>query len=265
MSANASEAPSITIERDGHVLLIGINRPHKRNAFTVDAYERLGLAYGELDRDPNLFCGVLHAHGDHFTGGLDLVDWSSVITGGALPVREGGLDPVGVFTPRVRKPVVCAVQGICYTIGFELLLSSDVRIAAPSLSMAQLEVKRGIYPFGGATLRMHREIGWSNAMRWMLTGDAMTADEALRLGLVSEIVPQASLLDRAKELAHSIAKQAPLAVQAVMASSQIVEREGQAAATARLFPDLQKLLASDDAREGVASFIERREARFTGK
>jgi enoyl-CoA hydratase/carnithine racemase len=260
-----SDAPSITVERDGHVLLIGINRPHKRNAFTVEAYERLGLAYGELDRDPDLFCGVLHAHGDHFTGGLDLVDWSSVITGGALPVAKGGLDPVGVFGPRVRKPIVCAVKGITYTIGFELLLASDVRIAAPTLSMAQLEVKRGIYPFGGATLRMHREIGWSNAMRWMLTGDAMTADEALRLGLVSEIVPAEGLLDRAKELAHRIAKQAPLAVQAVLASSTCVEREGQREAIARLFPDLQKLLASDDAREGVASFVERREAKFTGR
>lgn len=263
-----TDAPSITVERDGHVLLIGINRPHKRNAFTVEAYERLGLAYAELDRDPELFCGVLHAHGDHFTAGLDLVDWSSVLAhrdGGALPVKEGGLDPVGVFTPRVRKPVVCAVQGICYTIGFELLLASDVRIAAPTLSMAQLEVKRGIYPFGGATLRMHREIGWSNAMRWMLTGDAMTADEALRLGLVSEVVAPDALLSRAKEIAHRIAKQAPLAVQAVIASSSTVEREGQVAAKERLFPDLQKLLASDDAREGVASFVERREARFVGR
>ena len=258
-----SDAP-ITVERDGHVLLIGINRPKKRNAFTVEAYERLGLAYAELDRDPDLFCGVLHAHGEHFTAGLDLVDWSSVITGGALPVKDGGLDPVGVFTPRVRKPIVCAVQGICYTIGFELLLASDVRIAASTLSMAQLEVKRGIYPFGGATLRMHREIGWSNAMRWMLTGDAMTANEALGLGLVSEVVAPEALLGRAKEIAHRIAKQAPLAVQAVIASSSLVEREGQSAAKERLFPDLQKLMASEDAREGVASFVERREARFTG-
>jgi len=254
----------ISVERRGAVLLVGLNRPQKRNAFDVGMFVAIGRAWAELDRDDALRCGVLHAHGEHFTGGLDLAEWAPVFAGGQMPVPDDAIDPCGLKGRRLRKPVVCAVQGICFTIGIELMLAADVRVAARDTRFGQIEVKRGIYPVGGATIRMPREIGWGNAMRWLLTGDEFTADEALRVGLVQEVVEPGTQLERALAIAERIAAQAPLGVRATLASSRLAI-DDEAAAAARLMPDLKPIMASDDAREGVMSFVERRPARFTGR
>jgi enoyl-CoA hydratase/carnithine racemase len=255
----------ISIERRGALLLVGVNRPQKRNAFDVAMYEAIGRAWAELDRDDALRCGVLWAHGEHFTGGLDLPQWASVFgSGDTMPVPADAIDPCGLHGRRLSKPVVCAVQGICFTIGIELMLACDVRVAARDTRFGQIEVKRGIYPVGGATIRMPREIGWGNAMRWLLTGDEFGADEALRVGLVQELVDPGQQLERAIAIAERIAAQAPLGVRATLASSRLAI-DDEAEAARRLMPDLRPLMASDDAREGVMSFIERRPARFTGR
>src|SRR5512134_985081 len=178
---------TVSLERKGHVLMIGIDRVAKRNAFDLPLWDALCKGYGELERDPELRVGVLHAHGDHFTGGLDLPQWGSVFASGNWPIADGGLDPLGHHGPRISKPVIGAVQGTCMTIGIELLLATDIRIAAPSARFAQIEIKRGIYPVGGATMRFPRECGWGNAMRWLLTGDEFDAAEALCIGLVQEV------------------------------------------------------------------------------
>lgn len=256
---------TVRLERRGHVLLIGLDRPAKRNAFDLPLWNALCAAYGELDRDDELRCGVLHAVGDHFTGGLDLPQWAPVFASGTFPLPAGGLDPLGLTGPRLTKPVVCAVQGICLTIGIELLLATDVRIAADSTRFGQIEVKRGIYPVGGATLRLSREVGWANAMRWLLTGDDFDAAEALRIGLVQEVVPHGAQLDRAAALAETIAAQAPLGVYATLASSRGALPARETEAAARLLPDLQPLLTSADAAEGMRAFMERRPGRFTGR
>jgi enoyl-CoA hydratase len=253
----------VTVERRGHVLVVGLDRPQKRNAFDLGMYGAIGLAWAELDRDDELRCAVLHAHGPHFTGGLDLAEWAPAFAGGKMPLPAGALDPLGLQGPPVTKPVVCAVQGICLTIGIELMLATDVRVAARDTRFGQIEIKRGIYPVGGATIRMPRELGWGNAMRWLLTGDELGAEEALRLGLVQEVVEPGLQLARALELAERIAAQAPLGVRATLASARLALAD-EAAAAARLLPDLAPIMASDDAREGVQSFLERRAARFTG-
>jgi enoyl-CoA hydratase len=254
----------VTVERRGHVLVVGLDRPQKRNAFDLGMYGAIGLAWAELDRDDELRCAVLHAHGPHFTGGLDLAEWAPAFAGGKMPLPAGALDPLGLQGPPVTKPVVCAVQGICLTIGIELMLATDVRVAARDTRFGQIEIKRGIYPVGGATIRMPRELGWGNAMRWLLTGDELGAEEALRLGLVQEVVEPGLQLARALELAERIAAQAPLGVRATLASARLALAD-EAAAAARLLPDLAPIMASDDAREGVQSFLERRAARFTGR
>src|SRR5215831_6207460 len=187
----------ISVERRGHVLLMGLDRVAKRNAFDLPLWDGLCRAYGELERDPELRAGVFYAHGEHFTGGLDLPQWSGMFAGDRFAIPDGGIDPLGLRS-RVTKPVVCAVQGICLTLGIELLLATDVRIAARSTRFAQIEIKRGIYPVGGATLRFPREVGWANAMRWLLTGDEFDAREAHRIGLVQEVVPHGTQLDRAR-------------------------------------------------------------------
>jgi enoyl-CoA hydratase len=254
----------VTVERRGHVLVVGLDRPQKRNAFDLGMYGAIGLAWAELDRDDELRCAVLHAHGAHFTGGLDLAEWAPAFAGGKMPLPDGALDPLGLQGPPVRKPIVCAVQGICLTIGIELMLATDVRVAARDTRFGQIEIKRGIYPVGGATIRMPRELGWGNAMRWLLTGDELGAEEALRIGLVQEVVEPGQQLARALELAERIAAQAPLGVRATLASARLAIAD-EAAAAARLMPDLRPIMASDDAREGVQSFLERRAARFTGR
>ena len=257
-------SPYVTVERRGHVLVVGLDRPQKRNAFDLGMYGALGLAWAELDRDDELRCAVLHANGPHFTGGLDLAEWAPAFAGGKMPLPEGALDPLGLQGAPVRKPVVCAVQGICLTIGIELMLACDIRVAARDTRFGQIEIKRGIYPVGGATIRMPRELGWGNAMRWLLTGDELGAEEALRIGLVQEVVEPGQQLARALELGERIAAQAPLGVRATLASARLAIAD-EAAAAAQLLPDLRPIMASDDAREGVQSFLERRAARFTGR
>src|SRR5690606_17744817 len=146
------------------------------------------------------------------------------------------------------KPVVVAVQGICLTLGIELMLASEVSVAAAGTRFAQLEVSRAILPFGGATLRFPARCGWGNAMRWMLSGDFFDADEALRIGLVQEVAPDAAAaLERAIQIAETIAAQAPLAVQATLASARLAEQEGRAAAAAQLQQELVRLLGTEDA------------------
>lgn len=254
----------ITVERREHLLLVGLNRPHKRNAFDVGMFTAIGRAWAELDGDEALRVGVLFAYGDHFTGGLDLAEWAPVFASGRLPVAPDAIDPFGLHGRRLTKPVVAAVQGICFTVGIELMLAADVRVAARDTRFGQIEVRRGIYPVGGATIRMPRELGWGNAMRWLLTGDELSADEALRIGLVQEVVEPGRQLARAVELAERIAAQAPLGVRATLQSARLAI-DDEARAAERLLPDLQPIMASDDAREGLLSFVERRPARFTGR
>jgi len=164
-------------------------------------------------------------------------------------------------------PLIAVAHGWCMTLGIELLLAADVRIAATGTRFAQLEVQRGIYPFGGATLRLPREAGWGNAMRWLLTGDEFDASEAHRIGLVQEVADDAAAaLASARAIAHTIAgRAAPLAVRATLASAHLARDQGDAAAIERLRPDVAALFATADAAEGVQSFIERRQAQFQGR
>jgi enoyl-CoA hydratase/carnithine racemase len=261
-----SDEGKVTTERRGHVVLIGLDRVAKRNAFDLPLYHALCQAYTDYERDDDLRCGVLFAHGDHFTGGIDLMQWAPAFTAGGFPLPEGTIDPLnlGLGAPGLTKPMVVAVQGICLTIGIELMLAADVRIAAEDTRFAQIEVKRGIYPVGGATLRFPAEAGWGNAMRYLLTGDEFGAQEAYRMGLIQEVVPAGAQLERAVALAETIAAQAPLAVRATLASARLA-RESEAEAALRLLPDLLPIMQSEDAREGLASFLERRQGRFTGR
>jgi len=265
-AARTEQETAVTVERRGHVLLMGLNRPSKRNAFNLAMIDQLAAAYYELEADDDIRCGVLFAHGDHFTGGLDLAEVGPRVLDGGLdfstPGRRDPWRKDGVWT----TPVVAAVQGWVMTLAIELLLASDIRIAASDARFAQLEIRRGIYPFAGATIRLPRDAGWGNAMRWLLTGEEYGAAEALRIGLVQEVVEPGMQVDRAVELAQMIAtKAAPLGVRATIASAHRARKEGEAAAFARLEADVVELFKSDDGREGMTSFIERREGRFTGR
>ena len=256
----------ITVERDGHVLLMGFNRVDKRNAADFQLLQELSLAYAELERDPELRVGFVFAHGDHFTGGLDLADVGPRIGADGLSIAgPDGINPWQVSGQQLSKPVVIAVQGTCLTLGIELILASDIAVAAESTTFGQIEVARGILPFGGATIRFPRAVGWGNAMRWILTGDSFDAAEAHRIGLVQEIVPDGMQYERGLELAQRVAAQAPLAVQAALANARLAVRSGDAAAEATLQPELVRLATSEDARIGMEAFLTRKPATFIGR
>ena len=266
MTDTSTRSAKVTVERDGHVLLIGLNRVNKRNAADLELLEQLALAYGELERDPELRAGFVFAHGDHFTGGLDLADIGPRIGADGLDmVPEGGINPWQVSGQKLSKPVVIAVQGTCLTLGIELILASDIAVAADSSIFGQAEVSRGILPFGGATIRFPRQVGWSNAMRWILTSDSFDATEAHRIGLVQEVVPHGEQYARGLELAQRVAAQAPLAVQAALKNANIAVRDGDAAAEVALQPQLVALAQSEDARIGMHAFMTRTTASFIGK
>ncbi len=261
------QTPLVTTERDGHVLLIGVNRAAKRNAFNLALIDQFAAAYEELGDDPELRAAVVFGHGEHFSAGLDLAEVGPAVAKDGPAALGGGrrFDPFGMWGPQVPKPVVMAVQGIAFTLSIELALASDIVIAADDVRFRQLEIARGIMPFGGATVRAPMRLGWGNAMKFLLTGAQFGADEALRIGLVQEVVPAGEQVARAREIATQIAAQAPLGVQATLANARIAEDQGITAAKEHLVAQLGAVLASKDAQEGVLSFIERRDAVFTGE
>jgi enoyl-CoA hydratase/carnithine racemase len=255
----------ITTELRGHVWVMRIDRPQKLNGFTVKMIRELAAAYSALEDNDEARVGLLCAEGKHFTAGLQLDQLGPYMARGENVWPDEHIDPLGLRAKRRTKPVVVAVQGITYTLGIELMLAADIVVAAHDCRFAQLEVKRGIMATGGATLRMMERAGWGNAMRYLLTGDEFDAAAALRMGFVQEVVPAGSEFDRALEIAERVAAQAPLAVRATIASARLAADEGPEAAIA-VFRQVQAgLAASADAKEGVASFLEKRAARFTGQ
>ena len=209
----------------------------------------------------------MHAHGKGFTGGLDLMDVAPVVQNGSVNdlIPEGSVDPWGTQTEPCPKPVVVAVHGTCMTLGIELILASEICIAASNTRFSQMEVGRGLIPFGGATMRMPAVFGWQNAMRYLLTGDFFDAQEAYRLGLVTEIVEPGQQLPRALELAAHIAKQAPLAVQATLANARKARTHGPDAAARDLVTEVRRMTQTKDFTEGVMSFMQRRPPEFKGE
>ncbi len=266
-SAEHSEG-AIETEVRGHVLLIGINRPSKRNGFTPKMFRELAEAYTRLDDDPALRVGVLCAAGDHFTAGLDLPACAPLMRAGKKAVPEGLVEPHDMGLPGYRrrtKPMVVAVKGITFTVGIELMLGADIVVAAQSCRFSQLEVKRCIMPTGGATLRMAERAGLGNAMLHLLTGDEFDSAEAYRLNFVQKVVPTGEELEAAVSIAQTISEQAPAAVVATRLNTIKSVEQGPMAAVAE-FIETQRVLAnSEDAAEGVRAFVERRPARFTGR
>ncbi|MEU1028291.1 crotonase/enoyl-CoA hydratase family protein [Streptomyces mirabilis] len=256
----------VLVELDGPVLRIALNRPEKANAVDADMIMDLSHAFTRLSDDPDLRVAVIHGNGKHFTGGLDLASLAPrLAVGDDSIIPEGGRDPWGLYREPATKPVVTAVHGRCFTAGLELVLNSETCIAADDTVFGQQEVTRGILALGGATIRLPHRVGWGNAMRYLLTGDQFDAQEAWRMGIVQEVVPAGQELGRALELAHRIAAQAPLAVQATLADARTVLAAHIEASGASLRNDVgPRLFATADVTEGIASLIERRPPVFKG-
>jgi enoyl-CoA hydratase len=260
------EDGDISVELQGHVLLIGLNRPAKYNGMTPKMFAELIAAFTRLEDDDEAWVGVLHAHGPHFTAGLDLPKFVPTMQSDGLDMTgDTGIDPFNLRGPWRTKPVIAAVKGITFTAGLEMALGSDIIIAGDDCRFAMMEPKRGLMPTGGATFRFVERGGWGNAMRWILTGDEFDSAEALRIGIVQEVVAPDQVLTRAVELAQTIAARAPLAVRAARMNALTYAKQGEAAAIAEFKPVQRGLSGTQDFAEGVQSFVERRAANFKGR
>ena len=247
-----------------NIMLIGLDRATKRNAFDSYMIHDLSVALTEYEDGEDLRCAVIFAHGEHFTAGLDLVELQPKLASGVFHFNPNEINPWGTSSRKRTKPVIVAVQGYCYTAGIELMLNADLVIAQENTQFAQMEVQRGILPFGGATIRFVQAAGWTKAMRYLLTGAPFSAQDALAMNLITEISTTVPL-DRALELAEHICRAAPLAVQATLASAQEATLQGAEVAFSNLQLHLNPLLHSQDAQEGVMAMLERRAPQFKGK
>ena len=252
----------IKTEKVGHVFKIGLNRPAKMNAFNWKMLNELSAAYTILENDPELWCGLLYSTSKNFTTGLDLADVTPHILAGEDLFSSDKVDPLRISGMELTKPLVMAVEGYCLTIGMELIFAADICVAEPSTIFGQIEVQRGILPFGGATIRMPERTGWANAMRYLLTGDRFDGTEAARIGMVSDLATDP--VEEGLRIATTISEQAPLAVQNTLKNARlglVNQQEAKEALTAAAI----KLMKTEDAQEGLKSFIERRKAQFKGK
>jgi enoyl-CoA hydratase/carnithine racemase len=263
MSEAVATEGRVRDERHGHILKIVIDNPAKKNAFVPEMMAQLAAAMTELDRDPDLWVGVLCAEGDNFTAGLDMPKFFGP---GAKPreIPEDHIDPFGMRN-RCRKPVVTAVQGICFTVGIEMALAGDIVVAAADARFCQMEAKRGIAPLGGAHFRYITRAGWGNAMYHLMLCDEFGAAEAYRIGLVQEVVPAGQQIERAMEIAALIAANAPLGVQVTKEAGRKFIEAGERAAIDVVPTIRERVMGTADAAEGIRSFIERRAAVFQGR
>lgn len=248
---------------DDHVLVIQVDRVEKRNAMTPKIMTELSAALTLLDDDDQLWVGVLTFAGEHTTAGLEMPLFFA--PGADTSWRDPSMvDPFGLGR-RLTRPLITAVQGICFTVGIEIALAGDIVIAAEGTRFCQLEPKRGIAAIGGATIRYVERAGWGNAMYHLLRADEFDAVEAHRIGLVQDVVPAGTQTDRAVDLAREMLACSPVALRAMIANARLATADGQGAAIAAIEEMSRVTRESADFAEGIASFVERRPARFTGR
>jgi enoyl-CoA hydratase len=269
-----ADQPALLVERDDHVVTLTLNRPDKRNAFNAELLCRLYDAYQEIDADPDVRAVVMTGAGGNFSGGADLDRLVGALMRGEEPATEFEArvrDDYSILMKgflkeyRLTKPLVAAVEGSCYAGGFEILMSADARVAGENAQIALSEVKRGLFPMAGTSVRLPRQIAWTHAMELMLTGDPVSGRRAAEIGLVGHVVPDGTALDKAREIAAAIAVNGPLAVKAVKESAWAADGLPEAEAFTREFEIGMVVMASEDAREGPRAFLEKRPAEFKGR
>jgi enoyl-CoA hydratase/carnithine racemase len=263
MSATNGTIGRVYHERHGHVMKLVIDNTAKKNSFSPEMMAQLSEAMTLLDEDENLWVGMLCAVGDDFTAGLDMPKFFGP-KATVKPRPEGNIDPFGLAN-RCRKPLVTAVQGICFTVGIEIALAGDIIIAADTARFCQMESKRGIAPLGGAHFRYLTRAGWGDAMYHLFLCDEFNAERAYKIGLVQEVVPLGRQVDRAMEVAQLIAKNAPLGIQITKQAALKFIEAGEKSAIEIIPKIRERVMNSEDMKEGIQSFIERRAAVFKGR
>ena len=246
-----------------NIFFIDIDRPNKMNGFTPFMFNEIAKAFTEYENENNALCAIVYTSGNHFCAGMDLNQMSPMLKKGdhSYIKNKNYIDPLGLNKPIRSKPVISVVKGNTFTYGLELMLSSDIALAEDNTKFAMLEVKRGLLMTGGATLRFVQRAGWSNAMKYLLSGLVFDSKEAYRMNLVQELVNKRNLFSRAIEIANTICNASPKAIKEVIKNSRIAQESHKKAIDD--FNSVQnKLIKSKDFKEGLKSFMEKREPNF---
>ena len=260
--------PHLLVERDGHVVTVTMNRPEARNALSGEMLVRMGDAWAELDADPEVRVIIVTGAGGHFCAGADLKAMAAGHPDDEWTPRFNA-DPdlhwkalLRHFQPR--QPLIAAVEGFAVAGGTEILQAMDLRVAGEGAVFGIAEVRRGLFPLGGSTVRLRRQIPYTIAAELLLTGRQVTATEAKDIGLIGHVVEDGQALTKARELADQIAANGPLAVQAVLKSLRDSANMGEQEARANELELGWPVFATNDAQEGPRAFSEKREPKFTG-
>ena len=255
-------------EKDGPIATITLNRPERMNTISGPMLAELSekLLTANADRDVRAI--ILTGSGRAFCAGLDLQDATSgtgIGGGGSLGTTLDLRDAPPTVLHKLDKPVICALNGGAAGYGMDLALGCDIRIASSRAKLAAAFTKRGVLPESGGTWILPRLVGWAKAAEIIFTGRTLDADQCLALGLVNQVVPEASLMEATRALANEIAANAPLAVQSAKRMMRIGLSEQFDDHVHHVFLQLLPLFQSQDFREGMKSFLEKRDPKFQGK
>ena len=262
--------PHAIYEQDGHVAVVTLNRPEKRNALSSEMLVRMYDAWVEIDSNPDIRVAIVTGAGGNFCSGADLkamaAGYGSQDEWATRLAADDDLHWKALLRHFIpNKPIIAAVEGYAVAGGTEILQAMDIRVAGQSATFGIAEVRRGLFPLGGSTVRLSRQIPYTIAADLLLTGRFVPADEAKQIGLIGHVVPDGQALAKAHEIAETIAANGPLAVQAVLrsmrATRELPEKEGLALELELGWP----IFATEDAKEGPTAFAEKRTPHFTGR
>ena len=269
MSAKPSISPSefqcLAYDVAGHIARVTLNRPERRNALNRRAYDEVESAFRAASADPNVRCVVMTGADPAFCAGEDVKEMMIGEKKVVAPMVRRPPTPAAMAVLECEVPVIAAVNGAAVGWGMELALYADIRIASEQASFAELFIRRGLICDVGGLLRLPAIVGPAKAAELLYTGDVIDAREAGRIGLVSEVTAHVDLLPKAMDLAARIARNAPLALR-FMKEGLRRATPGDPRATGSWAIDvIYRLFDTEDHREGVRSFLEKREPVFTGR
>ena len=258
--------PDLLVEREGPVVTLTMNRPERRNAMTLAMFARLADAWDEIDADPDVRVCILTGAGDHFSAGMDLRAMAGDAGNGDDYDVKGRMERDGsdwiydglLKTGHPRVPVIAAVEGNAIAGGTEILQGTEIRVAGEGATFGVSEVRWSLYPGGGSAVRLARQIPFTEAADILLTGKHVTATEARALGLIGHVVPDGTALERAREIAATVAANGPLAVEAVLRTLRETSGMTEEEAFAFEIPLIRSVFSSEDAGEGPLAFTQKR-------
>jgi enoyl-CoA hydratase len=264
-----SEAPHLLFERDGATAVVTLNRPAKRNALSSEMLVRMYDAWLEIERNPDIRVAVVTGAGGNFCSGADLKAMAAGHPDNEFTKRfqtDADLHWKALLRHYIPgKPLIAAVEGYAVAGGTEILQAFDIRVAGESAQFGVAEVRRGLFPLGGSTVRLSRQIPYTVAAELLLTGKFIPAREAKEVGLIGHVVPDGHALDAAREIAAQIAGNGPIAVQAVLKSLRATREMPEKVGLAYELEVGQPVFATKDAIEGPTAFAEKRAPNFTGE